>query len=78
MAVDANEGSGDFVDEADACGEGTVAHMDDIVDRRNRVVVADVGGVGVVAEDTALKTALTCDQARLKSGFEGARATLRG
>jgi len=50
-AVDADEGSCDFVEEADAGGEGTVAHADNVAGHEDRVVVAGAGGVGVIAED---------------------------
>ena len=57
-AVDADEGSGDFVEEAD---KGTIAHANDVAGHEDRLDVAGSGGVGAGAEDAPVHFALMCE-----------------
>jgi len=69
-AVEADEGCGDFVEEADPGGEGRLAHADDVAGHQDRIVVAGAGGVGVVAEDAPVHFALTCEADEFDLVFE--------
>jgi len=73
-AVDANEWSGDLVEEADAGGEGTVADADDVACHEDRVVVAGAGGVGVKAEDAPIHLPLADETDEFGFAFEQACA----
>ena len=50
-AEDANKGGGDFVEESDAGGQGTVSKADDVASHKDRVALAGAGDIGVQGED---------------------------